>query len=493
MTIPPAGQTARRPRPHVLIVGGGFGGLWAARALRDAPVRVTLVDRQNHHLFQPLLYQVATAALSPGDIAVPIREILRQQRNVRVLLGEAERVDLAARCVVFKGPPTSQGGTFTIGYDYLVLATGARHGYFAHPEWEWLAPGLKTIEDALEIRRRILLAYEEAEREPDPARRAALLTFVIVGAGPTGVELAGALAEIARMTLHRQFRAIDPRQSRVLLLEGGPRVLPTYPEDLSAKAEEQLRDLGVEVRTGTLVTEVTPDGVRASGQWVPSRTVLWAAGVVASPLAKSLDVPLDRAGRVVVEPDLSVPGDRNAFVIGDLASFMHPSGIGEPVRFPPSPALRALRTEAPPPVLAPLGEPVRFPNPLRSGAAPPIPPSEKPVPGVAPAAMQGGTFVARAIAADLAGRPRGRFRYWDKGSLATIGRQAGVADFGRLKLSGLPAWLAWLFIHLFFLIGFQNRLLVFLQWMWSYLTFQRGARLITGSFSPAVPHRQDPA
>jgi NADH dehydrogenase len=431
---------ARAKRPHVLIVGGGFGGLWAARSLKDAPVRVTLVDRRNHHLFQPLLYQVATAALSPGDIAVPIREILRSQRNVRVLLGEAERVDLAQNCVSFRGPPTSEGGEFVITYDFLVLATGASHGYFGHPEWEWLAPGLKTIEDALEIRRRILLAYEEAEREPEPSRRGALLTFVVVGAGPTGVELAGAIAEIARMTLRRQFRAIDPRASRVILIEGGGRVLPTYPEGLSTKAKEQLEDLGVEVRTGALVTEMTADGVTASGEWIPARTVLWAAGVVASPLAQSLGAPLDRAGRVIVEPDLSVPGHRDAFVIGDLAAFTHQG--------------------------------------------------EKPVPGVAPAAMQGGQFVARAIEADIAGRRRGRFRYRDKGSLATIGRQAGVADFGRLKLSGLPAWLAWLFIHLFFLIGFQNRLLVFLQWAWSYLTFQRGSRLITGSFNPTVPRAE---
>lgn len=428
-----AGGGARRPR--VLIVGGGFGGLWAARALRDAPVAVTLVDRANHHLFQPLLYQVATAALSPGDIAAPIRELLGRQANARVLLGEAVEVDTAGRRVRFEAAPTVNGQGFSLDYDYLVLAPGARHGYFGHPEWEWLAPGLKTIEDALEVRRRIFLAYEEAERERDPARREALLSFVIVGGGPTGVELAGALAEIARLTLRRQFRAIDPHRSRILLIEGGPRVLATYPEKLSASAERQLRELGVEVRTGTQVTEVTAEGVTAAGAFIPARTVLWAAGVVASPLASSLGVPLDRAGRVTVEPDLSVPGHAEVFVIGDLALFNHKG--------------------------------------------------DKSLPGVAPVAMQEGTFVARAVEADLGGRPRGEFHYRDKGNMATIGRQAGVADFGLFTLSGLPAWLAWLFVHLFFLIGFENRLLVFLQWAWSYLTFKRGARLITGTFRPA--------
>jgi NADH:ubiquinone reductase (H+-translocating) len=413
-------------RPHVVIVGGGFGGLRAARALHDRPVRITVVDRHNHHLFQPLLYQVATAALSPGDIAAPIRGILRSQRNARVLLGEVESVDVAHRVILVSGR--------AMRYDYLVLATGARHGYFAHPEWEWDAPGLKTIEDALEIRRRVLTAYERAEHEPDEARRDAWMTFVIVGGGPTGVELAGALAEIATMTLAHDFRRIDPRRSRIMLLEGGPRLLPSFPEDLSAAARAQLEQLGVEVRTGALVTAVSADGVAVGDEAIAARTVLWAAGVVASPLARSLGVPLDRPGRVIVEPDLSIPGHREVFVIGDLASFSHQTG--------------------------------------------------QPLPGVAPVAMQQGTFVAAAIAADLDGRPRGRFVYRDRGNLATIGRAAGVADFGRVRLHGLVAWLAWLVVHISFLIGFENRLLVMLQWAWAYVTYERGARLITGSFRP---------
>jgi NADH dehydrogenase len=426
-------NAAASQRPHVLIVGGGFGGLWAAKALRDAPVRVTLVDRQNHHLFQPLLYQVATAGLSPGQIAIPIRVILRSQRNIRVLLGEAVSVDTTQRRVTFD--------SFDLSYDYLILATGARHGYFRHPEWEWLAPGLKTIEDALEIRRRVFLAFEEAEREPDPERRRALLTFVIVGAGPTGVELAGTLAEIARDTLTGNFRSIDPRDSRILLLEGTDRVLPTYPPDLSRKAAEQLRGLGVDVQTSRLVTDISADGVAVGADWIPARTVLWAAGVVASPLAAGLDVPLDRAGRVIVEPDLSIPGHHEVFVIGDLAAYTHQG--------------------------------------------------DQPLPGTAPVAMQEGAFAARSIAGDLRRERRGRFHYVHRGSMATIGRAAGVADFGVLRLSGFAAWLSWLFVHLWFLIGFENRLLVFLQWAWSYVTFQRGARLITGSFRPAVdpPHQ----
>jgi NADH dehydrogenase len=414
-------------RPHVVIVGGGFGGLTAAKALRDVPVRVTLIDRHNHHLFQPLLYQVATAALSPGEIAAPIRAILHSQRNARVIMADVRAIDVGARTVTY-----TDG---SVGYDYLVLATGARHGYFAHPEWEALAPGLKTIEDALEIRRRVLTSYEEAEREPDPAVRAQWLTFVIVGGGPTGVELAGALAEIARETLKRDFRAIDPRQARVLLVEGGPRILETYPESLSRKAVQQLERLGVTVRTGALVTEVTARGVRAGGEWMDARTVLWAAGVVPSPLGATLGVPRDRAGRVLVEPDLSIPGHREVFVIGDLAA---------------------------------------------------APQDGKPLPGVAPVAMQEGRYVAAAIGADLGGWPRTPLRYRDKGSLATIGRAAAVADLGRIRLSGTIAWLAWLFIHLFYLIGFENRLLVLIRWAWSYVTYQRGARLITGTFEPAV-------
>lgn len=415
--------------PHVLIVGGGFGGLRAAKGLKDAAVKVTLVDRKNHHLFQPLLYQVATAGLSPAQIAIPIRQILRTQRNARVLLGEATSIDSTRRRVTFD--------SFELSYDYLILATGARHGYFSHPEWEWRAPGLKTIEDALEIRRRVFRAYEEAEREPNPDVRQALMTFVIVGAGPTGVELAGTLAEIARDTLTDNFRAMDPRDSRIILLEGADRVLLTYPESLSRKATEQLRGLGVDVRTNKLVTNVTPEGVAIGSEWLPVKTVLWAAGVVASPLAAGLNVPLDRAGRVIVEPDLSIPGHHEVFVIGDLSAYTHQGG--------------------------------------------------QMLPGTAPVAMQEGAFVATAIEADLSGTPRRQFHYVHRGSMATIGRAAGVADFGRLKLSGLFAWLAWLFVHLWFLVGFENRLLVFLQWAWSYLTFQRGARLVTGTFQPAVP------
>jgi NADH dehydrogenase len=422
-------QVRDNRRPHVLIVGGGFGGLRAAKSLKDASVRVTLVDRKNHHLFQPLLYQVATAGLSPGQIAIPIRQILRSQRNARVLLGEAVSIDTSRRRVTFD--------SFELSYDYLILATGARHGYFSHPEWEWRAPGLKTIEDALEIRRRIFRAYEEAERVPDPDVRQALMTFVIVGAGPTGVELAGTLAEIARDTLTDNFRSMDPRDSRIILLEGADRVLLSYPERLSRKAAEQLRGLGVEVRTNKLVTDVTPEGVKIGEEWLPARTVLWAAGVVASPLAAGLNVPLDRAGRVIVEPDLSVPGHREVFVVGDLAAYTHQGGDM--------------------------------------------------LPGTAPVAMQEGAFAAKMIERDLTGTSRQAFHYVHRGSMATIGRAAGVADFGQLKLSGLLAWLAWLFVHLWFLVGFENRFLVFMQWAWSYLTFQRGARLITGTFRPATP------
>jgi NADH dehydrogenase len=419
---------ARRRPPHAVIVGGGFGGLWAARALKDAPVRVTLVDKQNHHLFQPLLYQVATAGLSPGQIAIPIRGILRKHRNTRVLMGEAVRIDPDRQRVCFD--------TFEIAYDYLILATGARHGYFTHPEWEWLAPGLKTVEDAIEIRRRVFLAFEEAERETDPERRDALLTFVIVGGGPTGVELAGTLAEIARKTLAQDFRRIDPRRSHVILLEGTDRVLPPYPPSLSRKAESQLRRLGVDVRTNKLVTDVSPQGVAIGDDWIPARTVLWAAGVVASPLAESLGAPRDKQGRVIVEPDLTIPGHPNVFVIGDLASFLHQG--------------------------------------------------DEPLPGTAPVAMQEGTFAAQAILRDIEDKPRGRFHYRHRGTMATIGRAAGVADLGPIKLAGPIAWLAWLFVHLWFLIGFENRLLVLLQWAWSYITFQRNARLITGTFRPPV-------
>jgi NADH dehydrogenase len=412
----------RAAPPHVVIVGGGFGGLYAARALARHPVRVTLIDRDNYHLFQPLLYQVATAALSPGDIAEPLRAILRKHRNVRVWLEEVTAIDPANRRV------TMTGGT--VSYDYLILATGARHAYFGHDDWEPLAPGLKTLEDALEIRRRVLSAFEAAEREPDPAVRQALLTFVVIGGGPTGVELAGAIAEIRRHTVARDFRAIDPTRARVLLLEGSPRVLPPFPEDLSARAAQALRRLGVEVRTGALVTGVTPEAVYVGDEAIPTRTALWAAGVAASPLGTSLGVPLDRGGRVLVEPDLTVPGHPEVYVIGDLAAFTHRG--------------------------------------------------DKPLPGVAPVAIQQGNAAADNIWRTIQGRPRRPFRYVDKGNLATIGRGAAVADMGgRVRLWGLPAWLAWLFVHILYLIGFENRLLVLFQWAWSYFTYERGARLIT--------------
>ena len=412
--------------PRVVIVGGGFGGLYAAKALRDAPVEITLVDRRNYHVFQPLLYQVATAALNPSDIAYPIRSVLRRQKNAHVILGQAQSIDLDAKIIHL-----SDGD---LAYDYLILATGATHSYFGHPEWERAAPGLKTIEDALEIRRRVLVAFENAERETDAEAQKAWLTFVIVGAGPTGVELAGALSEIARHTMTRDFRRINPSSARVILLEGKDRVLPVYPPSLSAKAAAQLRKLGVEVITDAVVTRVNDREVCIGDTTIATRTVLWAAGVQASPLARSLGAPLDRAGRVLVECDLTIPGHRDAFVIGDLAAV-------------------------------------------------------EGVPGVAPAAIQEGEHAAENIIRAVEGQPLRAFHYRDKGSLATIGRAAGVADFGRLKLSGFMAWFAWLAVHIFFLIGFRNRLLVMLQWAWAYLTYQRGARLITGETPTSRPSK----
>jgi len=406
---------------RIIIIGGGFGGLYAAKALAKAPVRITLVDRRNYHLFQPLLYQVATAALNPSDIAAPIRSVLRKQKNVSVIMGDATAIDLDQKIVRL-----ADGD---LAYDVLIIATGATHSYFGHPEWEENAPGLKTIEDALEIRRRVLRAFEAAEREDDPSRREALLNFVIIGGGPTGVELAGALSEIARQSMLRDFRRINPSSARVILVEGKEHVLPTYPPELSEKAAAQLRGLGVEVMTNAIVTRVNDHEVCVGETIIPTRTVLWAAGVQASPLAKSLGVPLDRAGRVLVEPDLSIPGHGDVFVIGDLAAVTN-------------------------------------------------------VPGVAPAAIQEGTHTAKNILRMIDGQPTLPFRYHDKGSLATIGRAAGVADFGRIKLSGFMARVAWLSVHIFFLIGFRNRILVILQWAWAYVTFQRGARLITGKVEP---------
>jgi len=408
--------------PHVVVVGAGFGGLNAVQALARVPVRVTLVDQRNHHLFQPLLYQVATAALSPADIATPVRAILRDQRNATVLLGRAESVDRTARELVL-----SDG---RIGFDYLVLAIGARHAYFGHDDWEANAPGLKTLEDALEIRRRILLAFERAERETNSERRRALLRFLVVGGGPTGVELAGAIAEISRHVLDKDFRSIDPREAEVQVLEAGPRILPAFPPSLAEKASRTLQRLGVRVRTGFPVTAVKSGYLESGDDRVDAATILWAAGVRASPLGASFGVPVDPAGRVLVEPDLSIPGDPRIFVIGDGAVFLHQTG--------------------------------------------------KPLPGVAQVAIQQGRHVARNVKADLAGRERRPFRYRDKGDLAVIGRAQAVARIGRLRLAGFPAWLVWCFVHILFLIGFRNRLLVLFEWAWAFLTDQRGARLITG-------------
>jgi NADH dehydrogenase len=410
-------------RPDVVIVGAGFGGLYAARALTNAPFRVTVIDRRNHHLFQPLLYQVATAGLSPGDIARPVRAILSQQRNARVLLAEVVGIDLGGHKVILRDGEVS--------YDYLILATGVRHAYFGHDDWEPFAPGLKSLEDALEMRRRILLAFEKAERETDQARRRQLLTFVIVGGGPTGVELAGAIAEISKQVMVSEFRAIDPREARISLVEAGPRILPAYPEELSASAESQLERLGVEVRTGKFVTAIDASGVQVAEEHIPAATTLWAAGIQASTLAKTLGTELDRAGRVVANPDLSVPGHPNIIVIGDLCSLNDESG--------------------------------------------------KQLPGVAPVAIQQGRHAAHNIVLACHGKKGEPFRYRDRGSLATIGRAAAVADLGFVKFSGFIAWLAWLFVHIFFLIGFRNRFVVLFEWAWAYFTFQRAARLITGN------------
>ena len=447
---------------HVVVVGGGFAGLWATRALAGDPVRITLVDRRNHHLFQPLLYQVATAGLSAPDIAAPLRHILRGQRNVQVRLGEVVGIDTAARELTL-----ADGDR--LGYDTLVLASGSTHAYFGHDEWSGHAPGLKTLDDALAIRRRILLAFEHAEAATDPAERDAWQSFAVVGGGPTGVELAGTLAEIARKTLRREFRHIDPAQARVRLVEAGPRILPTFPASLSAKAQRQLERLGVEVLTGSPVgaidargftlspaipahapsaepagvgvarsaaapnTEAAPDDRRAGPGAAPvtvtARTVLWAAGVSASPLGAMLGAERDRAGRVLVNPDLGVPGHPDVFVAGDLASIVQDG---------------------------------------------------HPVPGVAPAAKQMGAHVAAAIRAQLAGQPAPVFRYRDFGNLATIGRMAAVVHLGRLKLSGVLAWWFWLVVHIAFLIGFRNRLVVMLNWAWAYWSYQRHARIILG-------------
>jgi NADH dehydrogenase len=407
--------------PHVLIAGGGFGGLAAARALDGAPARVTLIDRHNYHLFQPLLYQVATAGLSPGDIASPIRWILRRQDNLQVLLATLEAVDTGRREAVLDHGCQS--------FDYLILATGSSHSYFGHDDWEAFAPGLKTLDDALAMRRRMLLAFEKAERSGSGAERRRLLTFVIVGGGPTGVELAGALAEIARHTLAHEYRSFEPGCARIMLVEAGPHILGMYPPDLQAAAERSLVKLGVEVRKGTPVTAIREGEVVIGGEALQADTVFWAAGVAASPVARSLGVPLDRVGRVEVQPDLSVPGHPEIFVIGDLAAFSENGHL---------------------------------------------------LPGVAQVAIQQGRQAARNILALMAGKSTTTFSYRDYGNMATIGRAAAIADFGRVRLSGWVAWMAWLGLHVVKLIGFRNRLGVLLQWAWAYFTYQRSVRLITG-------------
>jgi NADH:ubiquinone reductase (H+-translocating) len=421
-----AGQTGpvgRSGRPRVVIVGAGFGGLMAAKTLAGAKADVTIVDKRNYHLFQPLLYQVATAALSPAQIAAPIRSILRDQSNVTVRLGRVTGVDAAAKEVEL--------GSERLSYDWLILATGARHAYFGHDEWEAFAPGLKKIEDATAIRRRILMAFEEAENMAEGAERSRLLNFVVVGGGPTGVEMAGSIAELAKMALARDFRHIDPREARVLLLEAGPRILAAFPESLSAVAAKSLTRLGVELRLNAPVTVCNARGVVVAGKTIDSECVIWAAGVAASSAWKWLGAVKDRAGRVKVSHDLSLPGRPEIFVIGDTALVLGKDG--------------------------------------------------RPVPGVAPAAKQQGTYVAKVIRGILAGRrPMKPFRYFNAGNLATIGRSSAVADFGWIKVSGFPAWLLWGIVHIFFLIGFRNRVSILIEWIWAYFTFQRGARLITG-------------
>jgi NADH dehydrogenase len=424
--------------PQVVIIGGGFGGLQAAKALVKLPVQITLVDRKNHHLFQPLLYQVATAGLSAPEIAAPIREILGRYNNVEVLLGEVIGVDVNARKLQLHG--------FELSYDYLVVASGSSHAYFGHDEWEPLAPGLKTLDDALEIRRRVLLAYELAEREAMLTGTHMPLNFVVVGAGPTGVELAGTLGEISRISLGHEFKHIDPKKTRIVLVEGGPAVLASYPPDLQQSALHQLNKLGVEVRLNAMVTDIREGEIHIGNEVMPAAVILWAAGVSASPLGKALGAPTDRAGRVLVSSDLSVPGHPEIFVVGDLASITYDHA--------------------------------------------------KPVPGLAPAAMQEGKWAGRQIKRDLEGKAREPFRYLDKGTLATIGRAAAVADFpGGIHISGFFAWLSWLFVHIFFLIGFRNRLAVMFDWAWSYFTYRRSARLITGESNivpmPTLAHMEE--
>ncbi len=446
--MPADATQSDRSRPHVVIVGGGFGGLYAARALGAAPVRITLVDRRNHHLFQPMLYQVATAALSPANIAAPIRRVLRRQKNTSVLLAEATAIDTARRVVKLTDGELS--------YDWLILAAGATHSYFGRDDWAGNAPGLKTVDDALEIRRRFLIAFEHAEREMDPQRRRAELTFVVIGGGPTGVELAGAMAEIAHSAIPRDFRSVDTATARIILVEAGDRILTAFPPELSHAAKSDLERLGVEVRLNARVTEVEARGVAIGAERIDAANVIWAAGVRASPIGASLGVPMDRAGRVIVNPDLTIPGHPGVFVVGDLA----------------------LAADA------------------KTG---------RPAPGVCPAAIQMGQYAARVIADEVragarfgtdgngASRARSPFHYFDKGILATIGRNKGVASIGRLRFSGVIAWLLWALVHVMFLIGFRNRIMVMIEWAWLYFFFDRGARLITGEIEAAPGGPASPA
>ncbi|MEA2764594.1 MAG: hypothetical protein QOK07_998 [Gemmatimonadaceae bacterium] len=409
-------------RPRVVIIGGGFGGISAARGLRRANVDVTLIDRTNHFIFQPLLYQVATAALAPSDITAPIRWILRSQRNTEVLLAEAREIDLVRRVV------RVDDDLRELPYDYLIVAPGSRHSYFGHDEWEPYAPGLKAIEDASEIRRRFLMAYELAEKCEDPKEQEEYLTFVIVGGGPTGVELSGAIPFIARKTLVAEFRRVDTRRTRVILVEAGSRILPSFPEDLAQRAARDLADLGVEVRVNSFVTKVERGGVWVGNEMIRARTAFWAAGNKASSLGKSLGAPLDSAGRVKVSDDLSVPGHPEIFAIGDLATFQQDGRL---------------------------------------------------VPWVAPAANQQGAFAAKSIIRDTRRQPRKKFHYFNKGDLATIGRSRAIADFGKVRFAGRLAWLLWLFVHIMYLVGFRNRLVVLIEWAYAYFTYQAGVRLIT--------------
>ena len=411
-------------RPRVVVIGGGFGGLAAVKRFAGEAVDVTLIDRSNHHLFQPLLYQVATAALVPANIARPLREIFSHQENVSVYLTDVRRIDVEAKKVITED--------LVLPYDFLIVACGARHSYFGHPEWEKLAPGLKTLIDAVEIRRRMLLAFEVAEKALDASERNAAMTFVIVGGGPTGVEMAGAISEIARRTMTRDFRRIDPAKAKVIVIEGSPHILGAYPPDLSDSGKRQLEQIGVEVRQGVSVTNVTSDGVEIKGgEFIPARTVIWAAGNAASPLGKSLGVPIDRAGRVTINEDLTIPGHPEVQVIGDMANFSHQTG--------------------------------------------------KPLPGVSPVAMQQGRHAARNVVETIAGGKPMHFHYVDKGTMATIGRNKAVADLNFIRFGGFFAWVMWAGVHIFFLIGFRNRFNVMREWIWNYLTFYKGSRLITGT------------